>query len=69
MKTSFQEFSQKKFQEVMYEHNYSDFIDSVERSVREHGVEMKTKYNSKDGLNFDKSKTPKRNSNFISPRK
>ena len=69
MKTSFQEFSQKKFQEVMYEHNYSDFIDSVERSVRENGIEMKTKYNSKDGLNFDKSKTPKRNSNFISPRK
>ena len=55
MKNSFQEFSMKKFQEVMFENNISDFIDSVERSVRENAAKINTKVLT----NLEKSMTPK----------
>lgn len=66
---SFQEFSMKKFQELMFDNNMTDFIDSVERSVRQNKWESKTKQSeNEEKPRKESSYTPKRN-NFVSPRK
>lgn len=67
-KNSFQEFSMKKFQELMFENHINDIADSVERSVRENTGEYHPIRSVKDVLHGDKSMTPKRGS-FVSPRK
>lgn len=67
---SFQEFSMKKFQEIMFDNNISEFMNSVERTVRANAVENKTNRTLfEDKPVNEKSMTPKRSSNFVSPRK
>ena len=67
---SFQEFSMKKFQEIMFENNISDFMSSVERTVRQNNTDNHTHRTKKEEKHsHEKSKTPKKSSNFVSPRK
>lgn len=68
-KHSFQDFSMKKFQEIMFDNNISDFVSSVERTVRQN-----TARNKPCRVNYEehipqKSFTPKKESKFMSPRK
>lgn len=66
---SFQEFSMKKFQEIMFDNNISDFMNSVERTVRANTIEnSNSKVKQYEG-NDKKSLTPKRKAAFNSPRK
>lgn len=66
---SFQEFSMKKFQEIMFDNNISDFMNSVERTVRANTIENSNTKVKKNEGNDKKSLTPKRKSTFNSPRK
>ena len=66
---SFQEFSMKKFQELMFDNKMSDFIDSVEQSVRQNTQGGETnRQEFEDSKRSKLSYTTKRN-NFVSPRK
>jgi hypothetical protein len=65
---SFQEFSMKKFQEIMFDNNISEFMHSVERTVKANTIENGTS-RTKNEQNDRKSLTPKRKSTFVSPRK
>ena len=64
---SFQDFSMKKFQELMFENKMGDFMSSVERTVRQNTKEEKL---SESGMRYKNrhSQTPKRGS-YVSPRK
>jgi hypothetical protein len=69
-KKSFQEFSMKKFKEMMFENNFSEFMSSVERTVRENTKDNLTSRTIVEGSpKREKSITSKRNTNFVSPRK
>ena len=68
---SFQEFSMKKFQELMFDNRMSDFIDSVERSVRQNTQDADTNKNEfeRSSRTTRKSYSNKQSNNFKSPRK
>ena len=68
---SFQEFSMKKFQELMFDNRMSDFIDSVERSVRQNTQDVDINENEFEQSSRIKTKlnSNKRSNNFKSPRK
>lgn len=68
-RSSFQDFSMKKFQEIMFENNISDFMSSVERTVRQNTNENLTHRTHQGKSVHEKSITPKKGSNFVSPRK
>ncbi|CAI2381902.1 unnamed protein product [Moneuplotes crassus] len=67
-KQSFQDFSRKKFQEIMFDGNMSEFMNSVERTVRETVGESKTYRKREEKAKNYTSFTPKKTS-FASPRK
>lgn len=67
---SFQDFSMKKFQEIMFENNISDFMSSVERTVRQNNTDNQThRTHREEKHSHEKAKTPKKSSHFVSPRK
>lgn len=66
---SFQDFSMKKFQELMFENSMTDFMNSVERSVKQNTCENDSrKFDYTESHRVDRSLTPKK-STFKSPRK
>jgi len=67
---SFQDFSRKKFQEIMFENNMTEFMNSVERTVRENTNDQNTHRSIyEDKGSKEQAMTPNRKSKFISPRK
>ena len=66
---SFQDFSMKKFQEIMFDHNITEFVDSVERIVRQNTAGNKTSRVNYEVKLPKNSITPKKESHFMSPRK